>query len=91
MNAIHLVSSNKALIQKLRDDGWDDLLTKVKSFCEAVNIPVPDLSAHYIVRRGRAHHQDSDITIEHHYKVDIFNVVINSQLQELNSKFSDAQ
>ena len=86
---MHLVSSTKALIQKLRDDGWDDLLTKVKSFCEAINIPVPDLSTHYIVRRGRPHHQDSHVTIEHHYKVDIFNAVIDTQLQELNNKFND--
>ena len=43
----------------------------------------------YIVRRGRACHQDSDITIEHHYKVDIFNIVIDSQLQELNNKFNE--
>ena len=89
LNTIHLISSNKALIQKLRDDGWYDLLAKVKSFYEAVNILVPDLSAHYTIRRGRARHQDSDITIEHNYKVDIFNVVIDTQLQELNNKFND--
>ncbi|VVA37232.1 PREDICTED: zinc finger, partial [Prunus dulcis] len=34
INAMNLVSSTKALIQELRDDGWDSLLTKVNSFCE---------------------------------------------------------
>ena len=29
LNAMHLVSSTKTLIQKFRDDGWDDLLTPV--------------------------------------------------------------
>ena len=57
LNAMHLVSSTKALIQKLRDVGWDALLTKVKSFCEARNIDVPDLNARYVARRGRARHQ----------------------------------
>ena len=28
----HLVSSSKVLIKKLKDDGWDALLTTMKSF-----------------------------------------------------------
>nr|XP_023876101.1 uncharacterized protein LOC111988535 [Quercus suber] len=32
LNAMYLVSSTKALIQKFRDDGWDGLLTTVISF-----------------------------------------------------------
>lgn len=50
---MHLVSSTKLLIQKLRDDGWDELVDEVKSFCKAINISVLDFSAHYIARRGR--------------------------------------
>ncbi|XP_073121557.1 uncharacterized protein [Henckelia pumila] len=89
LNAMHLVSSTKLLIQKLRDDGWDELVENVKSFCQAVNIPMPDFNAQYIARRGRARHQQEEITVEHRYKVDIFNAVIDSQLQELNCKFND--
>ncbi|KAI5354886.1 hypothetical protein L3X38_007781 [Prunus dulcis] len=54
INAMNLVTSTKALIQELRDDGWDFLLTKV-----------------------------------HYYMIDIFYATIDSQLQELNSRFSD--
>ena len=57
LNAMYLVSSTKLLIQKLRDNGWDELVANVKSFCEAVNILVPNFTAHYITRRGRARHQ----------------------------------
>ncbi|XP_042400838.1 uncharacterized protein LOC121990842 [Zingiber officinale] len=89
LNAMHLVSSTKLLIQKLRDDGWDELVADVKSFCQALSIPIPDFNAQYIARRGRARHQQDEITVDHHYRVDIFNVVIDSQLQELNSKFND--
>jgi hypothetical protein len=32
LNVIRVVSSTKEFIQKFRDDGWDDLLTTVKSF-----------------------------------------------------------
>uniref|UniRef100_A0A2C9W599 DUF4371 domain-containing protein n=1 Tax=Manihot esculenta TaxID=3983 RepID=A0A2C9W599_MANES len=53
------------------------------------NIYVPNLNALYVTRRGRARHQQDEITIEHHYRIDIFNAVINSQLQELNNKFNN--
>ncbi|XP_008235741.1 PREDICTED: uncharacterized protein LOC103334540 [Prunus mume] len=89
INAMNLVSSTKALIQELRDDGWDSLLTKVNSFCEARNIDILDMNARYVARRGRARHQQDDFTIKHYYMIDIFYATIDSQLQELNSRFSD--
>ena len=72
LNAMHLVSSTKALIQKFRDDGWDGLLTIVISFCEKHCIDVLDMNARYVARRGRACNQQDNITIEHHYQVNIF-------------------
>ncbi|XP_019190782.1 PREDICTED: uncharacterized protein LOC109185256 [Ipomoea nil] len=60
-----------------------------ESFCETVNIILPDFDAQYIARRGRARHQQDELTIGHHYKFDIFNAVIDSQLQELRNRFDD--
>jgi hypothetical protein len=60
----------------------------VKLFCNKHNIDVPDMNVRYVERRGRARHQQADFTIEHHYYVDIFCVAIDSQLQELNHRFS---
>ena len=34
LNAMHLVSITKSLIQELRDDVWEPLLVSVISFCE---------------------------------------------------------
>jgi hypothetical protein len=65
------------------------LLANVKSFCNKRNIDVPDMNARYVERRGRARHQQADITIEHYYRVDIFCASIDSQLQELNRRFSE--
>ncbi|XP_060972576.1 uncharacterized protein LOC115696806 [Cannabis sativa] len=90
LNAMHLVSSTKTLIQKLREDGWDELVDEVKSFCELVNIPVRDFNAHYTAKRGRSCGQQDAITVEHYYRVDLFNAVIDFQLQELNNKFNDS-
>ena len=89
LNVMHLVSSTKALIQKFRDDGWDGLLTTVISFCEKHCIDILDMNARYVERRGRACNQQDNITIEHHYRVNIFYATIDSQLQELNYQFNE--
>ncbi|KAL4639681.1 hypothetical protein ACB092_03G235900 [Castanea dentata] len=89
LNAMHLVSSTKKLIQQFRDEKWDDLLATVISFCKKRGIDVPDMNARYVARFGRSRHQQEDFKNEHYYKVDIFNAGIDSQLQELNHRFSD--
>ena len=80
LNAMHLVSSTKAFIQKFRDDGWNDLLAIVISFCEKRCINVLDMNACYVGRRGRPHKQHDDFTFEHHYRVNIFYAAMDSQL-----------
>jgi len=45
LNAMHLVTSTKTLIQKSRDDGWGTLLEKMISFCKHQDIEVPDMDA----------------------------------------------
>ncbi|XP_050249314.1 uncharacterized protein LOC126696671 [Quercus robur] len=50
LNAMHLVSSTKALIQKFRVDGWDGLLSTMISFCEKHCIDVLDMNARYVAR-----------------------------------------
>ena len=88
LNAMGLVSTTKSLIQRLRDFGWDDLLENVRSFCTNHDIEIPDMSASFsdIIRSRRL--KDS-VTVEHHYHVDLFNTVIDYQLKELNSRFSE--
>jgi hypothetical protein len=72
LSVMHLVSSTKKSIQGYRDDKWEVLLSKVKSFCNKRNINMPDMNARYVERRGQARHQQADFTIKHHYRVDIF-------------------
>ena len=55
VNAMHLVSTTKILIQKLREDGWDLLLGRVKSLCDKHGIDLLDMGASYIAGRGRSH------------------------------------
>ncbi|TYH12885.1 hypothetical protein ES288_A06G101500v1 [Gossypium darwinii] len=72
LNAMSLVLTTKDLIQKLRDDGWNELLKNVISFCETSD---PN--------------KKEDVTVEHHYRVDIFFATIDTQLQELKSRFNE--
>lgn len=89
VNALTLVSTTKTLIQKLRDEGWESLLHQVVSFCNFNSIHVPDMNGVYkdIIRSRR---KKDNVTIEHHYRVDVFIAAIDSQLQELNSRFNES-
>lgn len=59
-------------------------MKNVKSFCEQHDIDILDFSATYIARHGHSRHQKDHITIEHHFGVKIFLIIIDKQLQELN-------
>ncbi|KAH7846020.1 hypothetical protein Vadar_008773 [Vaccinium darrowii] len=72
INALHLVSSTKSFLQKLRDEGWDPLIAKVRSFCVARTMDIPDMSVRYIPRQGRARGHQDEFTIEHYYQRDVF-------------------
>ena len=47
------------------------------------------MNARYTKGRGRYRRQDNDLTMEHHFRIDIFTVAINFQLQKLKSRFSE--
>ncbi|XP_059627222.1 uncharacterized protein LOC132270015 [Cornus florida] len=87
---MQLVSSTKQINLKLRENGWNNLLDIVKSFYERHNIDVPDLSVPYTKKiKGQSRYLQENITLEHHYRIDIFYGTIDSQLQELNNRFSE--
>ncbi|KAH1081810.1 hypothetical protein J1N35_021571 [Gossypium stocksii] len=47
----------------------------------------PDMNAQYVV--GCSRNKKEDVTVEHHYRVDIFFATIDTQLQELKSRFNE--
>ncbi|KAK2459001.1 zinc finger MYM-type protein [Trifolium repens] len=55
---MHLVSTTKSLLQQLRNDGWPNLLENVKLFCLKHEIEIPDISAQYVLGRGRSRHMN---------------------------------
>ncbi|KAA3482573.1 zinc finger MYM-type protein 1-like [Gossypium australe] len=58
LNVMSLVSTTKDLIQKLRENEWDELLNNVTSFFETWELDVPDTNARYIVGRSRSKKED---------------------------------
>ena len=89
LNAMHLVSTRKILIQKFREDGWVPLLEKIKLFSNDHGIQIPDMSCPYKGGRGQSHSERDQLTMEHHFRVDIFMVTVDSQLEGLNNRFKE--
>ncbi|KAG9458270.1 hypothetical protein H6P81_002778 [Aristolochia fimbriata] len=52
-------------------------------------ISIPDMSSNYAGSRGRSRRQKDPLTVEHHYRIEVFLAGLDSQLQELNTRFSD--
>jgi len=87
VNAMDDVATTKKLIQNLRHHGWSSLVSDVKTFCNKHGIEIPDMNAYYAdYIRSRAKDQ---LTVEHHYRYDIFTVAVDQQIHELNCRFSE--
>ena len=89
INALDLVSGTKCNLQKLRQDGWDAFIGDVTSFCISNKIDMPDMSAHYKEGTGHSCQQNDNITIEHYYRIDLFNTIVDFQLLELDNRFTE--
>ncbi|XP_024178087.1 zinc finger MYM-type protein 1-like [Rosa chinensis] len=89
LNAMNLVEVTMNSLQKLREHGWENFLEKVESFCKQHDIDVPAMDGQHSVSTRRRSCQQRSITIEHHYRVDIFYAAIDFELVELNGRFSE--
>jgi hypothetical protein len=80
-----VISTTKLLLQKLRNEEWKPFIDIVKSFCERNEIEVPDMNACYIRAQGKSCHQEEEslITMEHHFKIDIFTAAIDFNCKNL--------
>ena len=58
------------------------------SFCKHQDIEVPDMDVCFS-SVGRSRRKQKSVTVEHHYRVDIFTAIIGQQLQELNNRFNE--
>ncbi|XP_074576695.1 uncharacterized protein LOC141833211 [Curcuma longa] len=89
VNAVRLVKSTRQRLQRMRDEGWDKFFNEVITFCGNHGVDVPNMNDIHILRGGRQRHQADQFTNEHFYRVEIFLVTIDTQLQEIDLKFND--
>ena len=88
VSAMNMIVSVKSLLQQLRDDGWEALLVAATSFCIKREIPVPSMDEN-IPARGYPRSSCKMVSCFHHYKVEIFNEVLDRNIAEMNNRFSE--
>ncbi|KAL6518006.1 hypothetical protein OROMI_033707 [Orobanche minor] len=77
-----LVVTTKRQLQDLRENGWDDLLGDVNSFCSKNDISIPNMEDNISGRLRRKH------TFFHHFRVEIFCQVVDRISQEMENRFT---
>ncbi|XP_021995641.1 zinc finger MYM-type protein 1-like [Helianthus annuus] len=85
LEASLLINGTKRALNYLRQNGFEKMLAKVTSFCEKNNILMLDMAKNYGNQRNRKY----VITNRHHFEVEVFNTVLDMQIQELGNRFSE--
>ncbi|XP_035840169.1 zinc finger MYM-type protein 1-like [Helianthus annuus] len=85
LEATNLINGTKRALNALRQNGFEPMLEKVTSFCKKYNITMLDMTESY----GNPRNRKNVITNRHHFEVDIFNEVLDMQIQELGNRFSE--
>ncbi|XP_024642232.2 zinc finger MYM-type protein 1-like [Medicago truncatula] len=90
LNAISLVNDTKKQLQEMRNEGWEELISRVVTICTKHEIDVPDMDAPYMEgKKPRRVPPVSSVSNLHHYKNDCLFSVLDLQLQELNARFDE--
>jgi hypothetical protein len=76
-------------IDEIRQHGWEDQFEDTKSFCIQYNIIVPNMLDTTTARGRSRGHGGQLITYHHHLKHEIFNVVLDQLIVELNNRFGE--
>ncbi|CAN0891639.1 Zinc finger MYM-type protein 1 [Linum grandiflorum] len=87
VNAMSLVAATIDLLIKLREQDWDSFFADVLKFCNTYDIEVPNLNAPHV--EGRCTRQQNVVTNEHYYHFDLFNTIIDYQIEEIRSRFDE--
>lgn len=88
VHAMGLIMDVKENLQNMRDNGWEPLLERAKSFCEANGITVPDMDESTPIM-GRMSRRGHTVTQDHFYRVDIFYAAIDATKSEINHRFNE--
>ncbi|XP_076912635.1 uncharacterized protein LOC143571005 [Bidens hawaiensis] len=88
-NAVRLIEDMKYDIKKYRDDGWEELMNEVTTFCSKNEINMPNMED-LIPGRVKRTIDDEPQTYLHRFRADIFYQVVDLLLNEMNEHFTKA-
>ena len=89
VRAVSLIGATLHKVNDLREHGWEDIFEATTCFCVKHNIIVPNMMDTTVVRgrsRGRGGNQ---VTYQHHFHHEIYNVVLDQLIVELNNRFGE--
>ncbi|XP_059301905.1 uncharacterized protein LOC132053822 [Lycium ferocissimum] len=78
--------TSKRQFEMMRDGEWEHLMDDVSSFCIKHDILITKMHDLYVLP-GKGKPKVSTVTYSHHYRVEVFDAVIDSQLKELDKCF----
>ncbi|KAK4711171.1 hypothetical protein R3W88_005684 [Solanum pinnatisectum] len=85
VNAMRFLALTKQRLQNMRVNEFESFMDDVSSFCDKHDIVIPEIDVSYF--RGKSKRKALDVIYSHHLRVEIFYVVIDLHLQELNNRF----
>jgi hypothetical protein len=89
VNAMDLVAITKQELLEMRSDiGWKSLLDEIDRFCNAKQISVTDMGSAYVAP-GRPRRDCQSISFGDHFRVNVYFDIIDTQLADLNERFSE--
>ena len=87
--AVSLIGITLRQLQDIRENGWDQLLKDTNDFCVKHNIILPNMDD-TIPARGRSRGRGGQmVTYYHRFRYEIFNVLHDQIITELNNRFAE--
>jgi hypothetical protein len=86
-HCVALLQESKKQLQVMRDEGWPPFLNKVGMFCNENDVDVVTMGEKFKKKAWRVD-EPTAVTNLDYYHVDFFQQVINSQLEELDRRFT---
>ena len=83
-----LVKGAKRRLQELRENGWENLIADISSFCEKNEIDILDMNEPYVPHE-RSKRNTHKVTNHHHYKTQLHVAVVDFQLKEMDERFDN--
>lgn len=85
VEAVSTIKGTKKALVRLRTSGFDAFFKTVNSFCDKHDIGVLKMDEICVAKRNRV----AAIKNRHYFEIDIFNKVLDMQIQEFGDQFGE--